>query len=559
MRRTWIAVVLLVLLSAWTVGAADVAVDPGTESGGPVRAPLDIDRTLEPEIVGEYNDIGGTPSPWAAAVLPPITPEMTDMANQATEDVKAGTPTTASMILARLDLASRMNAMIELEPINSTAEAFGAFAAEAVTLWNKGDFDLALAKIEQIEASGARFAVGISWREPIVSAEPEIYQDVRVGGANTDAQDAAIDYDRTTGNIFIAVSWGPDNASPGNWTLNRSTNGGASWAETYAWTAGTDSPLIDMAVVDGFVYVSYVSPLEANKGRTRRNFATTGTSDTVYNFHDVVDVSPATVTDISIGGNADSADNRIYMATIDSSNNLRYFWDVASDGQTFTEASPAVSASRGLDMHWNWNDIDKFLYFSYLGTDGAVHALGRGSGGIWYDSVVEATYTGHVSGRTRVSAHDNTVFVVYTHDMTNGQGVRYRISYNDGVSWNYGDLYAPGSGEPLAYQPDISARSGQRSMAIYNREEGTLDNAYHLERSGFAPGSWTDPFDFANQNAYTAGANFIQYIGSLCVKSYGLAYLTDGSGDGQLLYFDLSDVRGFFCDGFESGTTSGWD
>lgn len=555
MWKTWISVALVVFLSSWTVVAAETTHDPGTVSGGPVRAPWDFAQPVAPAIDAEYDDIGGTPSPWAEAVLPRTTPEMSEAANVSTKGSTAGAPTTASMVLAGLDRTSRLNAMIELEPLNTAAEGSSTYTAEAASLWNQGSFDLALTKIEQLEATGARFAVGITWREPIGGPEPEIYVDARVGGTSIDAEDISLDYHRGTGNIFIAVSWGPNNPnSTKHWTVNMSTTGGAIWAETFSYYGGTgaESPLIDMTVVDDLVYVSYVNPPEPSVARTRRFFASTGASDTTYNFHSVDDVSPATVVDISTCGNPDTFDDRIYLAFIDSNNNLKFFWDVASDGKTFSEMSPSVSAEGGIDMHFNQNYTDNFLYVSYIGTDGGVHVLRRSSIS-WIDYVIEATFTGSPTRpRARISASNDEIYVIYDHEYTYGRGVKYKVSYTDGGTWASGNLYEPADGEPGGQKPDVSNRSGWHTAVIWNREEG-VDNAYHVDRP--VGTSWSDPFPFSNFDVYSGSENFIQYIGSLCVKGYGMVYFADD----QIPYFDLMDYRAFFCDGFESGGTTGWD
>ena len=138
---------------------------------------------------------------------------------------------------------------------------------------------------------------------------------------------------------------------------------------------------------------------------------------------------------------------------------------------------------------------------------------------------------------------------------TNGDGARYRVSYDNGVSWSSGDLYAPSPGDPSGWSPDVSLRSGFGSAGIYNREDGTIDNAYVRSRRGYAPGGWSDPLDFSNFDLVSGSLNQIDWIGVTCVGSYGMVYM----GDGYIPYFDLMTPRAFFCDGFETGNASAWD
>lgn len=212
-----------------------------------------------------------------------------------------------------------------------------------------------------------------------------------------------------------------------------------------------------------------------------------------------------------------------------------------------------MSAEGGLDMHLNNNRTTNFIYVSYIGTDGGVHVVRRGAS-IWTDTVIEATYTGSgLRPRARVSAANDEIYVTYDHQMADGRGVKYKVSYNDGASWSTGNLYVPAAGEPGGNKPDVSNRSGWHTAILWNQEEGATDSAYHVDRP--VNGSWSDPFSFSNYDPVSGTENYMQYIGSLCVKSYGMVYLAEG----YIPYFDLMDYRAYFCDGFESNSTSAWD
>jgi len=203
--------------------AAGVASDPGTVDGGPAEE-LMIPMALS-GVVTESLDSGNPPPPLETAV-------MWGVANPVPEAVaaaKAAVHTPASVTLANLDSAARLNAVVQLEPVNAEAEASMLHAAGAESSWNRGDFELAIATLEQIETGGSQYAVGIAWREPIPSGEPEWYADVRIG-TDDDAGDMALDYHRATGNIFVVVSWGNDLGT--DWGLYMSADGGASFVET---------------------------------------------------------------------------------------------------------------------------------------------------------------------------------------------------------------------------------------------------------------------------------------------------------------------------------------
>ena len=62
-RFTRNSIVVVAVLCMATVAFAE---DPGTSTGGPIRAPLAYDQTIDAQVDG-FIDIGGTPSPLATA------------------------------------------------------------------------------------------------------------------------------------------------------------------------------------------------------------------------------------------------------------------------------------------------------------------------------------------------------------------------------------------------------------------------------------------------------------------------------------------------------------
>ena len=188
------------------------------------------------------------------------------------------------------------------------------------------------------------------------------WADVRIG-TRTGGNIAKIDFDHASGKLFAVVHWATDNG----WALYMSIDKGATWNETYFWFAGTGQQAldVDMTVVGDYVYTGYVASDIANEARLRRNLVSTGGSDNAYGHQLVLDASPNTVTELAVESNADSLQNRIFLAIRQSNNTIRYAWDISTDGTTFSEVSPIVTnAVGGLDMHWNAGFTTWFLFVS---------------------------------------------------------------------------------------------------------------------------------------------------------------------------------------------------
>jgi hypothetical protein len=363
----------------------------------------------------------------------------------------------------------------------------------------------------------------------------------------------SLDFDEQNGNVFSVVRWGSTTATA-YWTVNLSTDGGTTWAETYSWGSTVGIIDVDGVVVDDYLYVAYVAGgATSNEGRMRRCLVSTGAVDGGYGFHTIVDAGANTIEEVALASNADDYDNRIYYFAIQSNDVLRYFWDAADDGTTFTDGgSPAVAnAEFGLDATFDYSApsgtcVD-FLYVSYSGNDGNIHVLGRDET-TWTDWSVES---GAGSYRTTaVSAYEDTIICAFEYPYTDGTGIRYRISYNCGDSWGVGTIAVPDGTTVFGYfEPDIDARDGDGTAIIYQAEAGELDPMYYRTRAGFAPGAWSDPALFSDYDVYTGSDTAMNYLPPLAGEmfSHGAMYISLDP-DFRTPYFDRPGAAGGACD-----------
>jgi hypothetical protein len=84
---------------------------------------------------------------------------------------------------------------------------------------------------------------------PVESAAVVSAGNKRVGTGTT-AETTKLDWVTQSGKIFAVANWGNN-----GWGIYISTDGGSSWAESYVWCCGFEEA--DMAVVDGYVYLTY--------------------------------------------------------------------------------------------------------------------------------------------------------------------------------------------------------------------------------------------------------------------------------------------------------------
>ena len=453
--------------------------------------------------------------------------------------------------LENFDGQQRANAVIELELSSNAREADLATAGEIESLWNAGNCQSAIELLRDLEIAGVEMGLGIAWKTPQLIGSRGT--DVRVGGPRSEAQTLCLDFDGQTGNLFSAIRWGSTSGSA-YWTMNISTDDGDTWGETYSWASSVGIIDVDATVVDDFVYVAYVSGgASVNEGRIRRCLVATGAIDSGYGFYTVVNAGTNTVEDVALASNADDFDNRVYYLAIQSNDVLRFFWDAADDGTTFTDGgSPAAAnAEFGLDATWDYNGpngtCSDFLYVSYSGNDGNIHVLGRDETS-WMGWTVES---GTGSFRTTaVSAYEDTIICAFEYPYTDGTGIRYRISYNCGDSWSPGTIAVPDGASIFGYfEPDVDARDGDGTAIIYQAEAGELDPMYYRTRAGFAPGGWSDPALFSDYDVYTGSDTAISYLPPLDGEafSHGAMYISLDP-DFRTPYFDRPGASGAPCD-----------
>jgi hypothetical protein len=466
-------------------------------------------------------------------------------------DSKATAPeSSGSAVLTALSLDERANALISLEPMGQPNDAQLMAGEQAQRDWASGRYAEAIAGLENLERSGQPFAVLISWKQPVPATVTEYYPDALIS-SRINGETLSMGYDQGTGNIFAMVVWDT------GWSLHMSTDLGVSWSETHFW--GGYTAIADMTISGDYVWVGYSATGDSyHTSRFRRFFTDTGVEDAVYDYQIVGDAGANTMTEIKVVGNAPQFNDRIYMAyLVDETDSVHFWWDTLT-GASFTEIPTSITdASSSLDMVWNpYGTSTHYRWISYHSTDDRVRLV-RSDGSIW-QAEISYPFSGSYH-RTALAAHGDHIICGFECESEPGKrGVCFLESSDAGVgAWHHDDAYWPTGTDVSAYRPDMSVHSGQSAAAVFSSETGDLDDVSYVTRSEAVPGPWTDPMWFNTYDHFSGDETYIEWIGSLCVSSYGMAYF-DQDGP-KSPYFDLMTPRGFFCDGFESGNANAWN
>jgi len=338
-------------------------------------------------------------------------------------------------------------------------------------------------------------------------AQPVSFNPDRLISDRADPVDFVLDFDADSGNVFALIQW------PDGWSIHRTANG-AFWSQTYFWNAGSGGLRdVDMAVVDGWVYVAYVPETPSSSARLRRVSAATGQVDAGYSFK-VIDTAPsgAEYLEVDLETNADALDNRLYYTTLDDAGRVVFRFAVAfnadqPDNTTFNARPPLTGAARNLDTHWNQNGGD-FLFFSYVDTSDNIRVWSRGSF-VWNDRFTGATQD--PSPNPTITAHRDTIMVAYEDQNAAGDQFfkRYLVSYDGGANWAFGIADSSPSG---FFNPDVSGRLGYGTAIAANQELGAFDPLAVSVRQYYRCCTWNAPLVINNQDLQSGSEVAIQAL-----------------------------------------------
>ena len=445
--------------------------------------------------------------------------------------------------LQALDLSEKQNCLLQLEGSGNLDSNTAKNLKKIESMWNSENFAGAVNKLKSLETDGLTLSAGLSWKTPKQVESPEWTSDVRVG-TKKDIKETHLDFDAETGNLFAVLRYMDTISGRYYWSVNISTDNGQSWQETYTWYATYEIKDTGASVVGNYLFVGYVGGITFDEGRIRRFTVSNGIVDGTYGYKTVFDKDIA-IKEIVLLSNADDYDNRIYYTAILANYSLVYFWSDTTAVTWYEQSTGIVDAWEGLDATWNDNFSEYYVYLSYIG-----HVVGteltnpvvvvRHKTGVWERIQVLGDHTGF-HGMTSVSAYGDTIICAYEHAFTNGSGIQYNISYNDGASWSYG-YWEPVAGQPL-HNPDVTCRGGAGSAIVYDEEAGAFDPVWFRYRDRYAAGAWdAETAQINDLDAATAWPNTIQWLPPNPGSSYayGAIYISWDPDPGTP-YFDRSD------------------
>lgn len=446
--------------------------------------------------------------------------------------------------LAAMSPAEQANACISVE-LPSSAPAEAQELARAIdNEWNAGRFEAALRLFAELGrlVNPRDVAVGCSWREPIPTVGTDWGSDVRVGNRDTIDQ-IQLDIHRASGNLFAVVLYHVGGTA-GYWSVNLSTNGGASWSETYTWwSGGLRIRSMNATVLGGDCYIFYPGTSPNLDLRARRVYATSGTVHPFQGGVNFVTIATYTGADsirqIAACANQDYYDDRLYVFSLLYSGKLHFWWD--DSAAVSWDSTPRLGVSNawfGVDASTNEGFESTFVWVSYVSDDSRARLRGclRGTG--WREFQSQPSDDVNPNANTSVGAWKDTVLYAFVYPGGAAAHVRYLVNYQGGrpgSTWWW--LPVGGDSMTRSESPDVVLRDGGGSAIIYRYYSSFRELRYVWRRYS---GPWSTPVSVADNQPYW-NHPAIEHLGA---GVFGVLYLSWNTPQVRAAYFDRSDWTG---------------
>jgi hypothetical protein len=419
----------------------------------------------------------------------------------------------ARVALEQMSPAERANSRISVEFESSDGGAV-LLGHEVERLWNGGQYDEALAQLDNLQARVGHVAIGNSWRKPVPTRETALWgHDVRIG--NRDSL-LSLSSDAVYTNFFLALR---HSNGPAYYSVCTSTDDGATWAETFTWS-GSPVTCLSAACLGDF-FVAYYSPGEnAQQVRVRRFQHGDGSA---VEFSTGAMWVPACTLDVGDTAREvsfiSSYSSWLFIAALvsDGSVLLRWGdWSAASWGRM--SSGITSGASRGLNAAYNLGGSSgTWLLLSYLDTTDTLRIYAN-------RSAVFSQRLEHFCGPgelTSISAYYDRVICAYEDASTSPQRVRYACALDGGDTWTTGTL---GDTSTAADAPAVTAWYDFGGFFAVYRQNSAPSEFRFCQRADSGP--WSAPVSVTDNEPYRARP-CIMCFAERPVPKFAVFYLSD--------------------------------
>ena len=485
--------------------------------------------------------------PQAVIEAPPANPRhFPQKLNSAEHRTSAPAPSWTS--LERLTFEERLNSDVHLMSMKPLSEAATAEVGAIEQLWNSGRYDAALARFRDIGqlADPSGFFVGINWRKPVSTVGTDLWgANVRIGTRDS-AYCTSFGRNYINGNLLVGMLRHAGAAT--NIDVNLSTDGGATWSETFDgnWTSGAPPTELEGVCTGNAFFVVYpwtnlnqVLCLKFDGANgTWIPFPSGTLADTVFS------TAPAQVTELAIcSGDDVNPGQRSYVFGRTDGDSLLFAWTDGT-GQPWRRFGTDVNWCGGMiDCNYNPGEVTgNWLWasFMYRRTPDTLHPAF-----VYIDDTLSAWHANWISNLpttmdpavTSLAAWHDTVIIAYTHQGAGRWFNKAVVTYNGGAGWFVTDVPDNVMNREL---PDVTGTHGD-GFALVQRQYNGGARAIMYTHSGYDGVSWTLQDSISDHAPDYIERPRIQWVSP---GVYGVVYTTWENSIYNSVWFNRSDWTG---------------
>jgi hypothetical protein len=437
--------------------------------------------------------------------------------------------------LGRMTITERQNSEIDIILERNATDQALQMARRIENLWNSKKYEAALRLFPELAnlTNVKEMSIGNKWRTPVPTEDAIQWgDDVRIGNRDSIFINV-LDIHRASGNLFAVILF--RQGGQYLWATNFSTDGGATWNETYSWWAMYQMRSLDAEVCADHCYIAFGRGSGQDQAFLYRCRASDGQQDTFPDGSNYVTVYTTTlpefIEEVAFTTNQDFFNSRLYYLLMTDQGYTHFFWD-DPDAMSWTGiATNVTDAERGLDacMNEGWSTYPFWISYYDDSNNLNIDAFDASNN---YTNLLTSPSGSGSTRYTAISAYHDTMICL--HEYQGGTfWVRYFTCYDGGAgTWWYGWL-----DDTLTRQesPDVTARFDGGEGAVYRYYTPFRELNYCWRDY---VGGWTAPNNIAYGKEPYYNKPSIEYLGG---GVYGVVFLSWTSPAIQGAYFDRSD------------------
>lgn len=419
--------------------------------------------------------------------------------------------------------AEKENTLIDIYLTEKTNKQAEQLVTAIKNAWADGNYDYAFELFENLAkvTDPNLLELGKTYKVPIIQGN-DWGGDVRIGTMDS-INLVCLDFEADSSRIYAIVA---SNYTPTRrYEVHRSVDGGATWSLTRAWSSTTGDAYrdIDLTVAKGFFFVTDVY---GNTVRVRRYLTSTGNYDSTRTVF--TGTASDSCYDVAITSDVDQYPSNWWSYLVARIGNNIYAKRSLNQGLTWdNEATIGTNAIGRIDICFAQSSGASDLYVPFFKANDSLYVARNtslGGSGSWQTPVNTGRQKNGIYANAwpSVAAFGDTAIILYEYYYNPDVDIRYVLSSNSGVTWDYGTVFASAVDERY---PNVTGRKGKGWAAVCVYDVSNTCNIRFRNAVSYSTPSFTNTANLADTIARYNVCPAVEYY-DLPNPRWGVVYST---------------------------------